>query len=278
MTIAIAICTHNRPVELALLLTALRFSKTKPLDIYIMEDRSSQPITNFHFVNCIIARLKDEGHNIIYEYNNVNVGLPRLRQRLVDKIIQDPDVEYILPIDDDVIPDADYIEKLMEGIERGFDFCSGVIPPMMQPSWKRTTDNVKPMFDIWDGNIMNYGLDAGHTYDKAEIIPTHHFRSGGLGTRKFWENASYPDYLGNCSFREEDLLALDGMKNGMKYCVNTGAIIWHMMTPSGGNRDPHYEANIKNNMVLFENKLQQAVDEDDEFLKKYDEEVMKLVA
>ena len=72
MTTAIAICTHNRPVELALLLTALRFSKTKPLDIYIMEDRSSQQVVNFHYVNCIIARLKDEGHNVIYVPHDID--------------------------------------------------------------------------------------------------------------------------------------------------------------------------------------------------------------
>lgn len=277
MRIAIAITSKDRAGELAILLRSLRAQTYQDFDVYIMDDRTATPYVNVHLVNCQIARLKDEFHNVIYERNTINLGLPRLRQKLINKILKDKSIDAILPIDDDVDPEPDYIKKLVSGLEKGFDFCSGVIPPTTGASWKRTTKYVKPMIDIWDGDVLRYGLDTGHTYLTSEIIPTHHFRSGGLGTRKFWELAKYPDFLGGCSFREEDLLSLDAIEKGMKFCVNTGAVIWHAMTPSGGNRDPNYEANIRANMDLFENILAKKLKEKPNLLVAYNRRVMELV-
>jgi GT2 family glycosyltransferase len=185
--------------------------------------------------------------------------------------------KYILTIDDDVIPERDYIEKLLKGIKKGFDFVSGVIPPMMQPSWKRDTKFVKPMIDDYkfkDGELI-HGDSCGFTYIQDEIIPCHHFRSGGLGKKEIFEKVKYPDFLGNCSFREEDFFSVEAILKGFKFAVSTNAVIWHQMTPSGGNRDPNYEANIKANMDLFEKWLKNKIEKNGDFLDRYNEEVLK---
>tara|TARA_Y100000310_G_scaffold118526_1_gene117423 strand:+ start:11668 stop:12501 length:834 start_codon:yes stop_codon:yes gene_type:complete len=277
MKIAIAICTKDRATELSLLLQSLRTQTEKDFEVWIVEDRSQVPLANFHFFNCLIGRLKDEGNPVIYSFNPVNLGLPRLRQKLMEKILKESNCDYILTIDDDVIPEPDYIEKLLKGIDKGFDFVSGVIPPMIQPAWKRDTKFVKPIIDDYkfkDGKLI-HGDECGFGYIQSDIIPSHHFRSGGLGKREVFEKTKYPDFLGSCSFREEDFFSIEAILKGFKFAVNTNAVIWHQMTPSGGNRDPNYESNIQANIELFENWLKDKIEKQGNFLDRYNEEVLK---
>jgi GT2 family glycosyltransferase len=277
MKVAIAITTKDRATELSLLLQAFRTQTEKDFEVWIMEDRSNVPLPNHHFFNCIVNRMRDEGNPVIYHQNNLNLGLPRVRQKLMDKIIKESNCKYVLTIDDDVIPERDYIEKLLDGINKGFDFVSGVIPPMIQPAWKRDTKFVKPMIDDYkfkDGKLI-HGDECGFGYTSSDIIPSHHFRSGGLGRKELFAKTKYPDFLGGCSFREEDFFSIEAILNGFKFAVNTGAVIWHQMTPSGGNRDPNYEANIRANIDLFENWLKKKIEKHGNFLEKYNKEVLK---
>ena len=58
--IAIHITSLNRATEVALLLESLRHQTYQNFNIYILDDGSNVPLTNFYFINYLTQRLKLE--------------------------------------------------------------------------------------------------------------------------------------------------------------------------------------------------------------------------
>ena len=82
--IVINIATRDRPTEVALLLESLRNQTFQNFDIYIHDDFSGTPVNSYHFLVCMINRLKLDGHKVRFERNAVNLGIPKMRQLMVD--------------------------------------------------------------------------------------------------------------------------------------------------------------------------------------------------
>ena len=252
MKIDIVICTHKRPTELALLLQGLRTQTHQDFDVYITDDRSQPGIEQHHFLMCIITRMRLEGHKVVVKRNEIRVGVSRLRREQMELLTTKGDGELILTIDDDVIPQPDYLELLHKGIEEGYDIVSGVTPPMMTPNWKRDTQYVKPYVDNIEidkeGNITRFDDNCGYEFIQSELIPSLHYRSGALFRKKVMTECFFPENLGFCSFREEEFLGWQAHIKGFRFAIQTGAIIYHQLTPSGGNRTQEYHQNIARNV------------------------------
>jgi glycosyltransferase involved in cell wall biosynthesis len=247
----IMICTKDRPTEIALLLQSLRTQTFQNFDIYIYDDRSGIPITAHSFVQKIVTQMLLENHKVEILRNEINYGVTRLRRILINKILSEGNGDLILRLDDDNILNPDYIERLINVIELGYDIASGIVPAFGQPTIKRRTENVKPFIsDIkldTNGNIINFGDDCGIEYYDKEIIPSPHFRSMCLGKKEIFKQVQYEDNLGNCSFREEEFFSFKAIIKGFTFAVDTGAIAWHLLTPSGGERTQEYVNNLQFN-------------------------------
>ena len=179
-------------------------------------------------------------------------------------------------MDDDTICEKDYLEKLIEVLDAGYDIASGLTPPMFNPELKRETKFVKPIINevIMDaeGNFIKNGDDCGMTYVEKEIIPAHHFRSSALIKREVHEKIKYENNLTKCGWREEEFFSFRAIMEGFKIGVHTGAIHWHLLTPSGGQRTADYTQmhQIQDEMFKdFTKKLRVKKD----FIKEYNEEV-----
>lgn len=240
MKVDIMIGAKDRATEIALLLESLRNQTHQDFDVYILDDGSKVPLQNFHFLNCIIARLKIEGHKIKILRNNIPSGVSKMRQTLCDYVDENGTGELCMRVDDDVILNNDFIEKMIKGINEGYDLMSGITPPIMNPIQKRETRFVKPFINevILDkeGNIVKNGDDCGYGYIEEEIIPAHHFRSTALYKKEVHKKADYKSRLSKHGFREEEIFSFKLLLAGYKIGVHTGAIAWHLLTPSGGER------------------------------------------
>lgn len=274
MKIAIMICSKDRPTEIALLLQSLRTQTYQnDWDVFIMDDRSGVMYQNYHFINCIMNQLKLENHNITIWRNDIPYGVTRLRQIMVEKILEYSDCEAVLRLDDDNILENDYIERLAKCLEQGYDIASGIVPPAGAGQIKRETKYVKPFIsDVRlneKGEIVYFGDDCGHLYLEKEIIPSPNFRSMALIKREVHENVKYEDNLGFCSFREEQFFSFRALLEGFKIAVDTGAIAWHLNTPSGGERTQSYYSGLQTNHELLNKFCQKIYKEKGDFLEEY---------
>ena len=171
--VIVNIISRDRPTEIALLLQSLRTQSYQDFDIFILDDCGGNPIQNYHFLMCEVNRMKAEGHIVEIERTPFNYGVSNARQKLVDKSLE-RGYEFIMRVDDDVILDQQYIEKLMRVIDEGYDLASGVTPFMGQPQFERDPKFIHPVGNkvILDkeGNHLFNGDDCGMLYSHEEIL------------------------------------------------------------------------------------------------------------
>jgi len=274
MKIACMICSKDRPTEIALLLQSLRTQTYQDSwDVFIMDDRSGVPYQNYHFMQCLMNQLKLENHNVIIWRNDIPYGVTRLRQIMVEKILEYSNCDAILRLDDDNLLETDYIERLVKCLEQGYDIASGIVPPVGLGQIKRETKYVKPFIaDIKldeNGNMKEFQDVCGFQYLEKEIIPTVSFRSMALIKREVHENVKYEDNLGFCSFREEQFFSFRALLKNYKICVDTGAVALHLNTPSGGERTNEYYSGLQKNHDLLNKLCQKWFKEHGDFLENY---------
>jgi len=250
---AVLICVKDRPTELVLLLESLHFQTYQDFDVFILDDFSGTPLQNYHFFNCIINLIRRK-HKLFMKKTQFPYGVSRARQDIVDWAMKG-DYKYFLRVDDDVILEADFIERLLNCLHGGYDITSGVTPPM-QPAFIRDPKYIKKIVNrvILDeeGNYILNSDDCGYNYTESVILPAHHFRSSALIKREVHEKVKYyPTKLSKHGFREEQIFSYKAQMEGFKIGVDTQAIAWHQGTPSGGERFPDSDELIKLNQGIL---------------------------
>jgi len=236
----ILINVRDRPTEIALLLQSLRTQSYQDFDIFILDDMSGTPLNNYHFFNCIVTRLRLEGHKVLIKRTDFVHGVSRARQAIVDWAIKE-NYKYFVRVDDDVILEPDYLKRLHIVILGGYDIASGVTVAMQVPIFKRNPRFLEGVVNrvVLDdrGDYVWNGDDCGMQYTESVILPAHHFRSCAMIKREVHKKVKYyPTKLSHHGFREEQIFSYKALMNGFKIGVDTGAVNFHQLTPSGGER------------------------------------------
>ena len=116
---AILINTRDRQKELNQLLDSLNLQTYKDFDIFILDD-SSTPIVKKE-------NLTKTKNKIFLKRSEEHLGVSAARQEIVDFALKKK-YRYFCRLDDDVILEQDYLERLINVINQGFDIASGVTP------------------------------------------------------------------------------------------------------------------------------------------------------
>jgi glycosyltransferase involved in cell wall biosynthesis len=253
--LAVLVNVRDRPTEISLLLQSLRTQTFKDFDIFIMDDQSGTNMNSYHFFNCMVTRIKCEGHRIFMKRTEFPHGVSRARQAIVDWALNKGNYDYTLRVDDDVILEPEYIERLFKVIEKGYDIASGVTTPMTGPVFKRDPKYIRGIINrvILDkeGNYIMNGDDCGWKYTDSVILPAHHFRSCALIKKEVHDKVKYyPTRFSKHGFREEQIFSYKALMEGFKIGVDTGIVNYHQLTPSGGERFPE-----QNDLIKFNQKI-----------------------
>ncbi len=253
--LCVMICYKDRPTELAMLLQSLYTQTYKDFDILIVDDMSGTPLSSYHFITCIFNLMRMNNHKMIFHRNDFPHGVSKNRQKCVDLALKEG-YELLARVDDDVVLEADFLERLLKVLDEGYDLASGVTPPMAQPTFTREPKFIGPIANrviLKDGEYVFNGDDCGMKYTDSLILPMHHFRSSALYKAKIHEKVNYlPTKLSKHGFREEQIFSYKCLMNGFKLGVDTGAIAWHQMTPSGGERFAESNQLIQHNQLILE--------------------------
>ena len=275
--ITIHICTRDRHTELALLLQSLRTQTYQNFDILICDDASGSPIISAGFITALITRLKLENHKIKLIRNGESFGCCYARNRCIEEDKFDNPLTF--RCDDDVILETDYIEKLMVGIMMGYDMVTGVIPLLGHPEIKRKVEFVIPIINKKEfndkGDLIRYEDSCGYCYSEDKVILTSEFRTNCLYKSEINKKVKYPINLTTVSFREEAFFSTESILLGYKIAVVTGAISYHLQTPSGGNRCPDYTEKVKIDDETYRKWMKKQFQKHGNFFKKYYENIHK---
>ena len=253
--LAVLINCKDRPTECALLLQSLRTQTYQNFDVFILDDMSGTNMGMYHFFNCMVTRVKCEGHKIFLKRTEFPHGVSRARQAIADWAFSKGDYDFTLRVDDDVILEPDYIERMFKVIANGYVIASGITTPMMGVVFARDPKYIKKIVNriILDkeGNYIMNGDDCGWTYTDSMILPAHHFRSCALIKKEVHDKVKYyPTRFSKHGFREEQIFSYKAQMEGFKIGVDTGAVNYHQMTPSGGER-----FSDSRDLVIFNQKI-----------------------
>lgn len=273
--VIIQICSRDRPTEIGLLLQSLRTQTYKDFDILILDDGGGTHLTSYYFLQYLVQRLKIENHNVTIIRNETPSGVSKARQQLVDYTMSNLKHKLICRLDDDIVCEPDYIEKLVNVIDSGYDLASGLTVPLVGPDLVRDANMIKPIIGECVLNSvgeLTLNLDeCGNLYTEEEIFTTHHFRSCALYKRELHEaGVNYNSRLSKNGFREEQLFSFKAILKGFKLGVHTGAINHHLLTPSGGERDTMNLGQF--NQEIFEATTKKMFEEHGDFITRYNEE------
>ena len=271
------ICSKDRHSELGLLLQSLRTQTFQNFDIIILDDASGTLITNCGFLVSLLNRMKLENHKIKLIRNNTSFGCCYARNKCIEE--DDFDNEFTLRLDDDVILKENYIQKLLYVIEAGYDMASGVVPLLFTPELKREIKFVLPIINEHkldeQGNLIMNKDDCGYCYLENQIIPTHQFRTNCLYKSEINKKVRYPDNLTTVAFREEGFFSFKSIVEGYKIGVQTGAVCYHLQTPSGGNRRPDYAECVKIDEQTWREWIKKQFEIHGNFLEEYNKKMLK---
>ena len=266
--------TKDRHTEVSLLLQSLRTQSVQEFDIIVLDDASGLPLSQCYFFMSIVNRMKIEGHKIKLLRNEISQGVCHARNTLIEN--DDFENEYVYRADDDTILEADYFERLLKVISSGYDLASGIVPYNGMPELKREVKNVKPIINRHaldaEGNIVVRNDDCGYGYIESEILPTHQFRTAALYKKKAFEGIKYPVTLSFTGFREELWFSFQAILKGLKLGVDTGAIAYHLQTPSGGVRSPDYAQRVMLDEETTNRWVRDMFLKHGNFLLKYEEQ------
>ena len=267
--ITIHIATKDRHTELALVLQSLRTQTNQNWDLVILDDASGTPTTNAYFLNGILNRLKLENHKIKMIRNNISFGCCSARNKCIkEDNFGNP---FTLRFDDDILPAPDYIEKLMDVIDAGYDMASGVIPQFDVPEIKREIKFVGDVINKHEFNkegvLIKQTDDCGYCYIEDAILPTHQFRTNCLYKSEINSKVKYPDNLTTVAFREEGFFSFGALIEGYRIGVNTAAVCYHLSCPSGGNRRQDYIQCVQLDDETFKKWCKMKFDKHGDFLK-----------
>jgi glycosyltransferase involved in cell wall biosynthesis len=124
---AILINTRDRIKELNQLLESLNNQTYQNFNIFILDDASKTPIEKQSLV-------KSENEKFL-KRSEKHLGVSAARQIIVDWVLNSKNkYKYFCRLDDDVILEKDYIERLINVINLGFDIASGVTPTINSPT------------------------------------------------------------------------------------------------------------------------------------------------
>jgi len=246
-------------------------------DLLLLDDNSGTPLQNCYFVTLTIAELRQRGHAVKLIRNTLPGNVCDARNLLIDEDDFEDNI-FTIRIDDDVVLNPDYFERLLEVIDAGYDIATGVIYPYGRPEFVRELRHIKDIICLHEldaeGNLIRNDDDLGYLYDTHKILPCDQFRSHALYYRGIQKKVRYPTNL-HRGFREELFFSFKAIFEGYTIGANTGAICYHLIAPSGGRRDPELGRKDYEDDQTARKWVKRQFSKRGDFLKQHHDKVLK---
>jgi len=234
--IAVAIPTKNRPSYLAILLTSL-LNQTYTNFMIVINDQSDTQVEHDDAISSLLAVAKNTGREISVTHTE---GGWKRHQQAMEAVPKQ--IEFIIRIDDDMLPDSRLIESMLKPFrffpDRNLAAVGGCFP---SPGSRRANLDVKLTERSYlpDLDDQVWKLQGFYYYNEPEIIEVDSLAGGAICYRRGavedaggWAVEGYSDI----AYREEsDLCARLASKN-YSLMVTTEALAWHLFALAGGAR------------------------------------------
>lgn len=235
--IAIAIPTKNRPSYLAVLLASL-LNQTYTNFMIVINDQSDSPVERDDALRDLFTLAKTIGHEI--KIIRTEGGWKR-HQQAMEAVPES--IEFILRIDDDMLPDAGFLENILKPFrlfpDRPLAAVGGCNP---ETKMKPVNLDVNLTDSNWTPTLEEptWRLQGHYYYNDPQVLEVESLNGGAICYRRGavehaggWAVEGYSDH----AFREENDLCARLLEKNYTIMVTTEALAWHLLAPGGGARE-----------------------------------------
>jgi len=266
MKLSLIICTYRRPQSVCRLLSSLSEQTVVPDEVIIV-DSSPDDLTE-QAVKSLRLELLLKYFRVSSEYR----GLTKQRNYAIEKI--DPRTEIVAFLDDDVVPEPDYFEKILETYQKkpdaigvgGIDVSNNRWVPAekgkeypsskffildgwvyKEPARNRLRKMLGLMADLPPGKIPIFGHGRSSFPPNGRIYEVDHFMGGIASYRKqLFSKIKFSSYFEGYGLYEDFDFCVRASRFGKLY-VNTSAKVWHFHDPSSRPRPFKYGTMVVRN-------------------------------
>jgi len=249
----VGIVTRNRHNYLGFLLNSLLAQTYQKFDVMVMDNGDDESLYQNPHIMALFKRLEKEGHVWRLWKGDPKVNCPETHQKILEASGQ---YEYIFKLDDDLILDQFYLERLMAQIsgDVGVGAVGGIfLQPHLSLSQQQLRSAITPTMNILNDNVQWY-VQPG-----PEPIQAEHLYSSFIYRRQYLiDVGGFPKGLSKLAFREETLTTYKLFKKGYKLVIVPDAIAFHFQNSSGGVRSiPQSEIlpMVKRDSEIFNGEL-----------------------
>lgn len=234
--IAVTIPTKNRPSYLAVLLSSL-LNQTYKNFMIVINDQSELPVQREDAVSDLLALTKNTGHELVII--RTEDGWKR-HQQAMEAVPES--IEFIMRIDDDMLPDPCFIESMLKPFGFFTDSKLAAVGGCFPGIHGKKADldvNLRDRSYKTELDDKTWMLQGYHYHNDPEVIEVDSLLGGAICYRRSavedvggWAVPGYSDQ----AYREESDLCARLWEKGYSQVVTTEAIAWHLEAPGGGGR------------------------------------------
>lgn len=258
--VTVGIPWKDRGIEISILLIGLMHQTYQDFDIIIINDCVSDLLSN-STIQGIINVLRDQGHKV-----DIITGPRKGPQYGGQLILENSKTDFILRIDDDIVPEPDLIEELIKIITS--DSNIGAVGPIYLNPQKSAKDqmldpnmSLDTLRDIgkvrWQGNeLFLTGWNQSGIHPTKTPVETEHLNSGFMYRKEAGlKIGGYFLDLSIAGHREESDFSYRIFREGYKLYVVPTAIAYHYHPMFGGIRETAGQFHSKSNWDSDEKKF-----------------------
>ena len=203
----------------------------------VINDQSDTPVEHDDSISSLLAMAKDTGHEIIIIHTEG--GWKKHQQAM--EAVPEP-IEFILRIDDDMLPDRCLIESMLKPFrffaDRNLAAVGGCFP---SPGSRRANLDMKLTERSYSSTFdeLVWKLQGYYYYSEPEVIEAESIAGGAICYRRRavedaggWAVEGYSDI----AYREESDLCARLVGKNYSLMVTTEAIAWHLFALGGSAR------------------------------------------
>lgn len=234
--IAVAIPTKNRPSYLAVLLSSL-LNQTYKNFMIVINDQSDTPAQRDNAVSDLITLAENTGHEVVIIRTEEGW---RRHQQAMEAVPES--IEFIMRIDDDMLPEPTFIESILKPFSFFADLKLAAVGGCFPGIHGEIADldlNLQERSYKTELDDQTWGLQGYQYHNDPEVIEVDSLLGGAICYRRRavqdaggWAVEGYSDQ----AHREESDLCARLMEKGYELMVTTQAVAWHLEAPGGGSR------------------------------------------
>ena len=246
--------SRKRERELSVLLTSLHNQTFKNWDLTLLEEADTNYLGDRIIVG-LLRRLKNQGHKIIFLHPKRILGCVESAVA----VMRETCTPYAMKLDDDHLFEPDVLERMVKILDENPDV--GAVGGMLYPIDRELhyMEKIPSDFNRWTGKKKRIWNDYSTLTFRfpEQVVEVDFVRAPFMYRADLLREAGFLEIYPTLGYSpmahriESEICNTLKKEYDLKIVIDTGAIMWHYLSPTGGCRMIPPETRIHDDQIYY---------------------------